>query len=84
MWQAFIISPKNCPLLKKAINDIVLNVQLGNYCVDTLSITGPGLLGRAFAELLTESNTEQISNYHLFDNPFTKKSFNLLSLIKIM
>ena len=47
IYQAFICAKPNHMFLKKAINMIAENVTSGNYCQDELSVTGPGLLGRA-------------------------------------
>jgi hypothetical protein len=60
LMQGFLASKPNHIALKKAINEIVNHVKEGNYSVDYLSITGPGLLGRVINRIL---NREPLSNY---------------------
>ena len=82
LWQAIIISKPHHPFLKKAIDNIVANTTSGNYGHDTLSITGPGLLGQSVNEVLkrpfntsfqTGLNQSSGFNFYIMPNPFVYK-----------
>jgi len=47
LWQAFMVAKPGLALFKIAIDRIVQYVEAGYYGCDPLSITGPGLLGKA-------------------------------------
>ncbi len=66
LWQAFLVAQPGLSIFKRAITMIVENVTTGNYGNDTLSITGPGLLGKAFNLALGRSATTPIAlqSYH--------------------
>jgi hypothetical protein len=76
LWQGIMISKQKHPFLKKAIDNIVANVTLGNYGHDPLSITGPGLLGQSINECLGRPfdapfnlGSHQIRGYHFYVMP---------------
>lgn len=48
VWNGFMIAPPNLPIFKMCISDIIKNVKANDYTQDTLSITGPCLLGKLF------------------------------------
>lgn len=68
IFNAFIASHKGNKTIKTAIDKIVENVQLKNYGISSLDITGPYLLRRA----LQESNENYRLSLEL--NPFNNKA----------
>ena len=79
LWQAVLIAAPRHAFLKQAIDNIVKNVKAGNYGHDTLSITGPGLLGKSINQVLQRPVDQSfqlgknvINNYtfYLMPNPF--------------
>lgn len=61
IYQAFICSKPRHPFLKKAIDRIVENSHNGFYGNDPLSITGPGMLGKAINSCLGKDEKTPLS-----------------------
>ena len=63
--QAFLCAKPKHAFLKKAIDLIVSNVESGDYGYETISITGPGLIGKAINMVLNRpENTPNLSGEH--------------------
>ena len=63
--QAFLCAKPKHPFLKKAIDLIVTNVEAGDYGHESISITGPGVIGKAINMVLNRpENTPNLSGEH--------------------
>lgn len=79
IYQAFMCSKPKHPFLKKAIDMIVENSKNGFYGNDPLSITGPGLLGKAINLTV---NQQEKTPLHSGANNINNFRFELFPYIK--
>ena len=74
IYQAFICTKPKHPFLKNVIDMLVENVSVGEYGHDSLSPTGPGLLGKAINFILKK---DLLSEHVVGENNFSGFRYHL-------
>lgn len=78
IYQAFLASVPKHPFLKEAIDQCVKNIETNFIGENSLSMTGPGLLGKAINKILDRKPKSKfhVGNKTVNDYPFKLYSFN--------